>query len=99
VGYTIDTGESEFSEGTGRRSRAPIVVADNPFNNVSWNGPRHVRNGGLRHLQAVDVSVVTHQQPSSLPDRPPVLDLDQCSFVFMSAFNFVCVARWLWSST
>jgi hypothetical protein len=40
--------------GAGRVRAAPVMVADDPFNNVSWNCPRHVRNCGLRHLQAVD---------------------------------------------
>jgi len=30
------------------------MVADDPFNNVSWNGPRHVRYGGLPHGELVD---------------------------------------------
>ena len=52
-----------------RRRGAAIVVADDPLNNVSWNGPRQVRNGGGRHPQAVDVSVITHSAASPVSDR------------------------------
>ena len=39
------------------------MVGDDPFNNLSWNGPRHVRYGGRGHPELVSFQFDGDFQP------------------------------------